>query len=407
MDIVFPGNFQACLVWQSDGTGDNQAAFKIKHEYILVYSLDKTQLAPPPVIDPNIAADSKLYNDEKRNSIIKNGKKNPPSTLWLPAGFPAAFESGVIPPRCGENEWPKHSEPIHVADSRVVAPVAVTSGWSSKNLYERFIAQEFAPVIDDRNQLTSFELTKNGAIESYKPRPDKQSYVISVIRNVGSVQKAKADLERIGITFDYPKPPGLIEYLLKMVPGNDFVALDFFAGTGTTGEAVMELNDEDSGTRSFIMAASTEATHAEPEKNLARDACARRLVHYFSNRKATFSNRAELAGFSYRRIRKVRLGDVDRELLPANSWFWVQQLHGMAPLEYNLDLPVQIAETDGERVIYVDRATPVAIQATAAAMDFKPTFVYSWSPGRFLDPLADAPIELRAIPDYFAERLAR
>ena len=53
--------------------------------------------------------------------------------------------------------------------------------------------------------------------------------------------------------FDFPKPMLLIKYLLKMATKNDSVVLDFFAGSGTTGQAIMELNKEDDGKRQFIL----------------------------------------------------------------------------------------------------------------------------------------------------------
>ena len=55
--------------------------------------------------------------------------------------------------------------------------------------------------------------------------------------------------------FDYAKPVGLIELLMRAVLENDKSAtvLDFFAGTSTTAHAVMRLNANDSGSRPFIM----------------------------------------------------------------------------------------------------------------------------------------------------------
>lgn len=409
MDIVFPENFQACLVWQSDGNSDNQGAFKVKHEYILVYSRDKSQMFPPPVIDPNIEHDSKLFRDEKRNTIVKTGPKNPPSDLEIPRGFPASFESGVIPPRNAPDDWPKHEEPINVANYKVQSTVVVRSGWSSKNLFERFVAQEFAPVYDGRNQLTSFEITRTGAIESVKSRPDEQSHVISVIRNVGSVQKTKEALEKLGIQFDYPKPVGLIEYLLQMVPGNDFTALDFFAGTGTTGEAVARLNHSDGGTRRFIVASSTEATKEDPGKNVCRDACQKRLRAFFaSNGNSIAAGHPELHGFRYGRLRRVRVGVIDEALAPEQVWAWLQRAHKLTPQSYDVNRKVQAADLDdGSRLLYIDRASADAIRETAALLNGEPAYVYSWTPGRFADELASKNVELRAVPDFFISRLAR
>lgn len=56
--------------------------------------------------------------------------------------------------------------------------------------------------------------------------------------------------------FDYPKPVDLIKYLLNFK--NNDIILDFFAGSGTTAQAVMELNEEDNGNRQFILVTNNE-----------------------------------------------------------------------------------------------------------------------------------------------------
>ena len=53
--------------------------------------------------------------------------------------------------------------------------------------------------------------------------------------------------------FDYPKSVDLLRTLIGSVPGKDFVCLDLFSGSATTAHAVMRLNAEDGGRRSFIM----------------------------------------------------------------------------------------------------------------------------------------------------------
>lgn len=53
--------------------------------------------------------------------------------------------------------------------------------------------------------------------------------------------------------FTNPKPIGLIQYFLKIVDNDSINVLDFFAGSGTTGHAVMQLNAEDGGKRKFIL----------------------------------------------------------------------------------------------------------------------------------------------------------
>lgn len=53
--------------------------------------------------------------------------------------------------------------------------------------------------------------------------------------------------------FTNPKPIGLIKYLLKTIDNDAINILDFFAGSGTTGDAIMQLNAEDGGNRKFIL----------------------------------------------------------------------------------------------------------------------------------------------------------
>jgi adenine-specific DNA-methyltransferase len=53
--------------------------------------------------------------------------------------------------------------------------------------------------------------------------------------------------------FDYPKPVNLIKFLINQSQVDNPIILDFFAGSGTTGHAVLELNKEDGGNRQFIL----------------------------------------------------------------------------------------------------------------------------------------------------------
>jgi len=54
--------------------------------------------------------------------------------------------------------------------------------------------------------------------------------------------------------FDFPKPVSLIKYLINFLVNENELILDFFAGSGTTGDSVMQLNAEDAGNRKFILA---------------------------------------------------------------------------------------------------------------------------------------------------------
>ena len=67
------------------------------------------------------------------------------------------------------------------------------------------------------------------------------------------------ELKELGVAFDFSKPTGLIQYLFSLTgAGKQAVCLDFFAGSGTTGHAVMKLNAEDGGSRRFILCTNNE-----------------------------------------------------------------------------------------------------------------------------------------------------
>jgi len=65
--------------------------------------------------------------------------------------------------------------------------------------------------------------------------------------------------------FDTPKPSLLIKRVLEHGTSNDSIALDFFAGSGTTAHAVMQLNADDGGNRKYILVQIPEATDEQSE----------------------------------------------------------------------------------------------------------------------------------------------
>ena len=76
--------------------------------------------------------------------------------------------------------------------------------------------------------------------------------------NVGTNEDASSEIAEIfntdvGAMFDYAKPTSLVKYLASFLTFDDDIILDFFAGSGTTGHAVMQLNAEDGGNRKFIL----------------------------------------------------------------------------------------------------------------------------------------------------------
>lgn len=121
----------------------------------------------------------------------------------------------------------------------------------------------------------------NGKNELIFSDPTKAYTTLSFIDNRYSNDNAKKELDKIFIDgstlFKNPKPSSLISSLIKMVNlSKDAIILDFFAGSGTTGQAVLELNKEDGGNRQFILCQMNEKTDTTP-KGIAYDVTCKRL----------------------------------------------------------------------------------------------------------------------------------
>ena len=88
-----------------------------------------------------------------------------------------------------------------------------------------------------------------------------------------SNQEATIELKAIfdgKVIFNNPKPTGLIEKLIKLSTYKNGIILDFMAGSGTTGHAVLKLNKEDGGNRQFILCTNN-------ENNICTDVCYPRI----------------------------------------------------------------------------------------------------------------------------------
>ena len=73
--------------------------------------------------------------------------------------------------------------------------------------------------------------------------------------DIGMSQDGTKEITNLfsGKIFPFPKPTSLVKFLCKICTGKDDIILDFFSGSSTTAQSVMELNYEDNANRKFIM----------------------------------------------------------------------------------------------------------------------------------------------------------
>ena len=287
-DEVFGSdNFIANFIWNTDGHTDNQYDVKVNHEYICLYCKQKLNSNLGFVVDPNTREESNLWKGFAENSITKNGQANPPSEVILPKGFPCKIEKGIIKSNIPEDNffeevqaqgyitrqitdkyntsYPIRFSDMVINDKKLENNVKVYTGWANLNKLKSFIDNGFNPIVDSDGSEISFYISPNGVIYYYKKR-SKARNILSVLRNMGTTEQMRSELENNDVFFTYPKPINLIKYIMQIgLINNEELVLDFFSGSSTTAHAVMQLNAEDRGNRKFIMVQLPEETEEKSE----------------------------------------------------------------------------------------------------------------------------------------------
>ena len=259
-------SFVAQLVWEKKKKGSflsNQIT-NIK-EYVLVYCKDRNSFAGligeintntetyPCINASNKRAVCKVAKGIKSNYKQKNyrvpaGTVISDSTMDIKYITDLVIEEGVVVQDFEvEGNWRYSAEAMH--DYSVNGELYITNA-----LYIRRIVSE------PRMKTMKDMLPRVGA-------DDNAAYNTPInvdnLFDSGWGSNEDADNEIIDLfgkqrAFSYPKPIRLIKKLICATRMPNAVVLDFFAGSGTTGQAVMELNQQDGGQRKFILCTNNE-----------------------------------------------------------------------------------------------------------------------------------------------------
>lgn len=232
----------ATSIWDL-GSGTQAGHFTRAHEYILVYSKDKNAL-------PNFSGGEGTIDDR---AIKKIGIKNPASQFTFPKGTKWEVDQDFEL----SGEW-GGAEKTRLISGKMICEkgelkedITLEAGWTQKSQMESFF--EGDETFDSKGQkILEFYFRKNGKIYCRKERSILNPP--TVIRGLASTKTGSSELVNIigENKFNFPKPSKLVEYLLNLVTKNNDIVLDSFAGTGTTGQAVFNLN-KDGKNRKFIL----------------------------------------------------------------------------------------------------------------------------------------------------------
>lgn len=85
---------------------------------------------------------------------------------------------------------------------------------------------------------------------------------LRTLLNENEFKSSQNNMEELGLgdVFSFPKPVFFIKHILRAGSTDDSIVLDFFGGSGTTGQAVVELNAEDNGCRKYILVQVPQST---------------------------------------------------------------------------------------------------------------------------------------------------
>lgn len=117
-----------------------------------------------------------------------------------------------------------------------------------------FLESNQSPFLDQNCNKSKWTVYKKVFEEEYE---NKKELLIDFIEDFEN-SKGTADLDQMNIKFTFPKPVSLLKYLINISAHENATILDFFAGSGTTGQAVLELNKQDGGNRKFILCTNNE-----------------------------------------------------------------------------------------------------------------------------------------------------
>ncbi len=224
-DEIFGEDCFVCsAIWRSSDNSNNDAKqFSYDHNETLIYS-KSSEWAP------------KRQYDEKKQKHFKN-PDNDPKGAWFDGN-----------PLNSPNYRENLRYTIQAPNGNIINPPKNGWRWSRETLQQKMNSGEIYFNADQTN------IKRRTYLCDMEGLPPSSLWID--FEKTGHNRQAKYELLDImpEDVFDTPKPTKLIKYIINLVKNNkDLLVLDFFSGSGTTADAIMQLNAEDGGNRKYIL----------------------------------------------------------------------------------------------------------------------------------------------------------
>jgi adenine-specific DNA-methyltransferase len=235
MDEIFgQQNFIQNIIWQKKYSPQNDAKyFSDMHDFIICYAKQKINGEQKHGWMRNL-----LPRTEEMNERYSNPDDDPRGD-WKPTDFSVKTYSE------------DYDYPIKLPSGKTVNPPQGRC-WSTSE-------KNFKELVKD-NRIWFGESGNNvPALKKFLSEVKQGSVPVSIwgYEEVGHNQEAKQELKEIfkeiQLPFDTPKPVRLLKRIIQIGTSDNDIILDSFAGSGTTAQAILELNNETENKRKFIL----------------------------------------------------------------------------------------------------------------------------------------------------------
>ena len=298
------------IVWKN-ATDNNPTQIASEHEYILCYAKDKRKL-PSEWKSASLEIKTKLLAvgqefvekhsaQEKRQAAYTKWYREAKPQLWPFEDYKFIDEGGIYTGMRAVHNPGKEGYRYDV-----IHPVTKKACQQPLMGY-RFPKETMDRLIAEGRILFGTDETKLVELKVYaKDYRAKLSSLFELDGRIGT-NEIKAIFPNDRRPFDFPKPTELLEELLSFTTRGDDIVLDSFAGSGTTGHAVLKLNKADGGKRRFLLVEMKEA--------IARNITAERVRRVIEAKTEESSDPTRpSSGFQFCKLSKTPLFDASGQV---------------------------------------------------------------------------------------------
>ena len=260
--IFGSNNFLSIIARISKTASDKGACFAPSCDYIVCYAKDKSHIDTSNFYDD--------VNEDLYNKTDIDGRKYRDDIAF--------YQSSLDPMRgctnqryyveCPDGSFvipPGNVMPEKIEDGSLVKPATKNDKvwrWSYESYLKNksllvFKETKKSPLINERGERAKYNIYTKSYLEKRMTTGTKPR---NFLTDKMFLNRRGADyLKTLGISFPYSKPKELIKHLLNILHlEKDSIILDFFAGSGTTGEAVLDINKASGSNHKFILCTNNE-----------------------------------------------------------------------------------------------------------------------------------------------------